>query len=53
MARARRLLELSDQLLAQSEQVVQLLERHSGGQSARLVNRSGRHRMLSQRIATL
>lgn len=47
------ILELSDQLLAQSEQVVQLLERHSGGQSARLVNRSGRQRMLSQRIATL
>ncbi|WP_079202771.1 type IV pili methyl-accepting chemotaxis transducer N-terminal domain-containing protein [Pseudomonas sp. CC6-YY-74] len=47
------ILELSDQLLAQSEQVVQLLERHSGGQSARLVNRSGRQRMLSQRIAKL
>ncbi|SDH96146.1 Type IV pili methyl-accepting chemotaxis transducer N-term [Pseudomonas benzenivorans] len=46
-------LELSDQLLAQSEKVVQLLERHSGGQSARLVNRSGRQRMLSQRIAKL
>ncbi|MDX1722750.1 MAG: type IV pili methyl-accepting chemotaxis transducer N-terminal domain-containing protein [Pseudomonas sp.] len=47
------ILELSDRLLAQSEQVVQLLERHSGGQSARLVNRSGRQRMLSQRIAKL
>lgn len=47
------ILELSDQLLAQSEQVVQLLESHSGGQSARLVNRSGRQRMLSQRIAKL
>ena len=46
-------LELSDQLLAQSERVVQLLERHSGGQSAVLVNRSGRQRMLSQRIAKL
>jgi hypothetical protein len=46
-------LELSDQLLAQSEQVVQLLERHSGGRSAVLVNRSGRQRMLSQRIAKL
>lgn len=46
-------LELSDQLLAQSERVVQLLERHSGGRSAVLVNRSGRQRMLSQRIAKL
>jgi hypothetical protein len=46
-------LELSDRLLAQSEKVVQLLERHSGGHSARLVNRSGRQRMLSQRIAKL
>ncbi|MWV18519.1 hypothetical protein F3I16_21005, partial [Pseudomonas sp. L-22-4S-12] len=43
----------SDQLLAQSEQVVLLIERHTGSQSARLVNRSGRQRMLSQRIAKL
>jgi tetratricopeptide (TPR) repeat protein len=50
---ALRVLELSDRLLAQSERVVQLLERHSGGQSAVLVNRSGRQRMLSQRIAKL
>jgi hypothetical protein len=46
-------LELSDQLLAQSERVVQLFEQHNGSQSARLVNRSGRQRMLSQRIAKL
>jgi nitrate/nitrite-specific signal transduction histidine kinase len=51
--KALRVLELSDHLLAQSEQVVQLLERHSGGRSAVLVNRSGRQRMLSQRIAKL
>ncbi len=47
------LLQLSDQLLAQSEQVVQLIEQHTGSQNARLVNRSGRQRMLSQRIAKL
>jgi hypothetical protein len=47
------LLQLSDQLLAQSEQVVVLIEQHTGSQNARLVNRSGRQRMLSQRIAKL
>jgi len=50
---APQLLELSDRLLAQSEKVVQLIEKHTGSQGARLVNRSGRQRMLSQRIAKL
>jgi len=50
---ALQILMLSDQLLAQSEHLVQLVERHSGSSSAVLVNRSGRQRMLSQRIATL
>ena len=52
-AGALQVLDLSDQLLSQSEKVVQLLEQHSGGHSAVLVNRSGRQRMLSQRIAKL
>ena len=47
------LLALSDQLLAQSEALVQLIEAHTGSAGARLVNRSGRQRMLSQRIAKL
>ncbi|WP_137818835.1 type IV pili methyl-accepting chemotaxis transducer N-terminal domain-containing protein [Pseudomonas sp. 2FG] len=50
---APQLLEQSDRLLAQSEKVVQLIEKHTGSQGARLVNRSGRQRMLSQRIAKL
>lgn len=50
---APQVLALSDQLLAQSEQVVQLVQQHSTSKSALLVNRSGRQRMLSQRIATL
>ncbi|MDC6684933.1 hypothetical protein N4Q63_28100, partial [Leclercia adecarboxylata] len=47
------LLRLAERFLGQSEALVQEIERHSGNQAARLVNRSGRQRMLSQRIAML
>ncbi|MFP5338216.1 MAG: type IV pili methyl-accepting chemotaxis transducer N-terminal domain-containing protein [Gammaproteobacteria bacterium] len=47
------LLRLAERFLAQSETLVQAIERHSGSQAAQLVNRSGRQRMLSQRIAML
>ncbi|WP_324734404.1 type IV pili methyl-accepting chemotaxis transducer N-terminal domain-containing protein [Pseudomonas paeninsulae] len=50
---AMRVLTLSDQLLAESETLVAQIERSSGGRTAQLVNRSGRQRMLSQRIAKL
>ncbi|MEO4047396.1 type IV pili methyl-accepting chemotaxis transducer N-terminal domain-containing protein [Pseudomonas sp. CAU 1711] len=51
--RAVELLRLSDRLLAQSEDLVRRIEAHTGSADARLVNRSGRQRMLSQRIAKL
>lgn len=50
---APQVLAMSDQLLAQSEKVVQLIQLNSGKSAALLVNRSGRQRMLSQRIAKL
>ncbi len=44
---------LSEELLGASQRVVELLEVQAGGAVARLVNISGRQRMLSQRLAKL
>ena len=46
-------IELSDRLLAGSESVVQAIEAHANHQVGKLVNVSGRQRMLCQRIAKL
>lgn len=50
--RARRVIALSEQILALSNKGTVQLEQFSGKPSGRLVNLSGRERMLSQRMAT-
>lgn len=47
------LLQLAERFLTQSEALVKEIERQSTNQATRLVNKSGRQRMLSQRIAML
>lgn len=50
-ANVQRLVEMDEKLLLANEELVRVLVNHSGNTSTRLVNISGRQRMLSQRLA--
>jgi hypothetical protein len=52
-ANGKKVLELSDEVLALANQGTVQLEKHSNTTAAHLVNVSGRQRMLSQRLAKL